>query len=239
MREFDREAFERAWRESGLSVVELARRVGVPHSHQVYSWLRGEMRPTVRYLRALAHALDVAAHQLTRTDPATATLRDLRIWAGYTQGQLAERAGMSVSRYASVEQGRIKGRDEQGTTKALAGALDTDVGTIRDALARTRRTAAAAARKAARARRPPTPEARVRLTGLRADLERYGALLSLDDVAEILGVHPHTAERYARDGLIPAHRIPGGRRYYIFKDELVDVLRADPGTPHGDDVDDR
>jgi excisionase family DNA binding protein len=61
-----------------------------------------------------------------------------------------------------------------------------------------------------------------------ADPSDYGRLLSLRDVAAILGVHLNTAQRYARHGVIPAHRLPGGRRYYVLKDELLEYIRTRP-----------
>lgn len=61
-----------------------------------------------------------------------------------------------------------------------------------------------------------------------ADPDDYGRILSLADAGEILGVHPQTIRRYVRDGMIPAHHLPGGKRYYIFKDELLEFLRSHP-----------
>lgn len=63
------------------------------------------------------------------------------------------------------------------------------------------------------------------------DLNDFSDMLSLSDVAKILGVHLNTAQRYAREGVIPTHRLPGGRRYYVLKDELMDFIRAQPPNP--------
>jgi excisionase family DNA binding protein len=63
-----------------------------------------------------------------------------------------------------------------------------------------------------------------------ADPNDYGELLWLTDVAAILGVHHTTVYRYAREGKLPTHRMPGGRRYYVFKDELLEWLRSQPGV---------
>ena len=68
-----------------------------------------------------------------------------------------------------------------------------------------------------------------------ADLDDFGDMLSLSDVAKILGVHLNTAQRYAREGVIPTHRLPGGRRYYVLKDELVEFVRAQPSNPAAGD----
>ncbi len=39
-----------------------------------------------------------------------------------------------------------------------------------------------------------------------ADPDDFGDMLSLSDVAKLLGVHLGTARRYAREGVIPTHR---------------------------------
>jgi len=67
-----------------------------------------------------------------------------------------------------------------------------------------------------------------------ADPDDFGDMLSLSDVAKLLGVHLGTARRYAREGVIPTHRLPRGRRYYVLKDELMDFIRAQPSEPAGD-----
>lgn len=64
-----------------------------------------------------------------------------------------------------------------------------------------------------------------------ADPDDFGDVLSLSDTAKLLGVGMATVERYAREGLIPAHRIPTSRRYYVFKDELLEFLRSQPAHP--------
>lgn len=69
-----------------------------------------------------------------------------------------------------------------------------------------------------------------------ADLDDFGDMLSLSDVARILGVHLNTAQRYAREGVIPTHRLPGGRRYYVLKDELIEFIRAQPADPAPNDL---
>ena len=67
-----------------------------------------------------------------------------------------------------------------------------------------------------------------------ADPDDFGDMLSLSDVAKLLGVHLGTARRYAREGIIPTHRLPRGRRYYVLKDELMDFIRAQPSDPADD-----
>jgi len=34
--------------------------------------------------------------------------------------------------------------------------------------------------------------------------------------------------KYAREGRIPAYRLPGGRTFRFFRDEIIDFLRQHP-----------
>ena len=56
-------------------------------------------------------------------------------------------------------------------------------------------------------------------------------------VAELLGMNIDTVRRLSRDGVIPAHRVPGGRTFKYLKDEVLDWLRAQPvDNPKDEDV---
>ena len=70
--------------------------------------------------------------------------------------------------------------------------------------------------------------------GRPADPDDFGSMLTLADAAQILGVHVDTARRYAKEDVIPAHRLPNSRQYYILKDELIDFIRAQPSNPSSD-----
>lgn len=67
------------------------------------------------------------------------------------------------------------------------------------------------------------------------NLDDFGDLLGVEDVADILGVHLDTARRYVREGAIPASRMPGGRRYYILKQDVVEALRNHRVDPERED----
>lgn len=56
----------------------------------------------------------------------------------------------------------------------------------------------------------------------------YGEMLKIDEVAAILGVHPDTARRYAREGVIKARKLPNSNRHYVLKSELLEWLKAQP-----------
>lgn len=57
-------------------------------------------------------------------------------------------------------------------------------------------------------------------------------------VAELLGMNVDTVRRLSREGVIPAHRVPGGRTFKYLKDEVLAWLRAQPAhNPKEEDVD--
>lgn len=47
-------------------------------------------------------------------------------------------------------------------------------------------------------------------------------------VADLLGMNIDTVRRLSRDGVIPSHRVPGGRTFKYLKDEVLEWLRAQP-----------
>lgn len=71
-----------------------------------------------------------------------------------------------------------------------------------------------------------------------ADPDDYGEMLSIADVAAILGIHPDTARRYAREGVIKARKLPNSNRHYVLKSELLDWLKSQPMVADLDDEED-
>lgn len=59
-----------------------------------------------------------------------------------------------------------------------------------------------------------------------ADLDDFGYLPFVSDVAKILGVHLKTVPRYAREGDIPTHRLAYGCRYHVLEGQLVESMHA-------------
>lgn len=45
-------------------------------------------------------------------------------------------------------------------------------------------------------------------------------LLHADEVAELLGMSVQMVRKAAREGTLPAYRLPGGRKFYFFEEEL-------------------
>jgi hypothetical protein len=66
----------------------------------------------------------------------------------------------------------------------------------------------------------------------------YGEMLSIADVAAILGIHPDTARRYARTGVIKARKLPHSNRHYILKSELLAWLKSQPLVSDDDEDED-
>lgn len=64
-------------------------------------------------------------------------------------------------------------------------------------------------------------------------LDDYGDVLTLADVAVILGWHLETVRLWARQGKLPARKAE--RQYLVLKKDLVDWLEALPrvDTPSG------
>lgn len=47
-------------------------------------------------------------------------------------------------------------------------------------------------------------------------------------VAEMLGMNVQVVRRMAREGTIPAYRLPGGRSFRFFRDEILAWLKSFP-----------
>jgi len=56
-------------------------------------------------------------------------------------------------------------------------------------------------------------------------------VLQTADVANILALDVQVVRRFVREGRLPAYRIPGGRKYYFFKDEIFAWLRSHAVVP--------
>ena len=63
----------------------------------------------------------------------------------------------------------------------------------------------------------------------------YPQVLDTAMVADMLGMNVQVVRRMAREGSIPAYRLPGGRSFRFFRDEVLDWLKSFP--VHADSVD--
>jgi len=59
-------------------------------------------------------------------------------------------------------------------------------------------------------------------------------ILDAAQVADLLGMNVQMVRKYAREGRIPAYRLPGGRAFKFFRDEIFDFLRSHPVEVDGD-----
>jgi excisionase family DNA binding protein len=56
----------------------------------------------------------------------------------------------------------------------------------------------------------------------------YPPILDAAHVADLLGMNVQMVRKYAREGRIPAYRLPGGRTFKFFRDEIFEFLKAHP-----------
>lgn len=68
-----------------------------------------------------------------------------------------------------------------------------------------------------------------------ADDPDYPPIIDAAQVAELLGMNVQMVRKYAREGRIPAYRLPGGRAFKFFRDEIFDFLRQHPVEAMEDD----
>ena len=65
--------------------------------------------------------------------------------------------------------------------------------------------------------------------------EDYPQVLDTAMVAEMLGMNIQVVRRMAREGSIPAYRLPGGRSFRFFRDEVLDWLKGFPVQSEAED----
>lgn len=58
----------------------------------------------------------------------------------------------------------------------------------------------------------------------------FPPILDAAQVAELLGMNVQMVRRYAREGRLPAYKLPGGRTFKFFRDEIFEFLRAHPAS---------
>ena len=103
------------------------------HPNEVGYWEAGTRVPKVETVAALARALGISPADLL--EPSTGgrpTLRQLRVAAGFSQEQAADRAGLQKHRYAALERGEAARLTDAEVT-SLARALDVGSDQVRAA----------------------------------------------------------------------------------------------------------
>ncbi len=56
----------------------------------------------------------------------------------------------------------------------------------------------------------------------------YPPILDAAQVADLLGMNVQMVRKYAREGRIPAYRLPGGRAFKFFRDEIFNFVKQHP-----------
>lgn len=56
-------------------------------------------------------------------------------------------------------------------------------------------------------------------------------ILDAAQVADLLGMNVQMVRRYAREGRLPAYKLPGGRTFKFFRDEVFEFIRSHPVNP--------
>lgn len=64
-------------------------------------------------------------------------------------------------------------------------------------------------------------------------------VLDAGQVARLLNLNIDYVRKLSRTGVLPAHRLPGGRTFRYFKDEVLDWLREQPVHHPADESDRR
>lgn len=60
--------------------------------------------------------------------------------------------------------------------------------------------------------------------------EDYPQILDAAQVAELLRMNVQMVRRYAKEGRLPAYKLPGGRTFKFFRDEIYEFVRSHPAT---------
>ncbi len=58
--------------------------------------------------------------------------------------------------------------------------------------------------------------------------DEFPPILDTAGAAELLSMNVDVVRRMARDGDLPAYRLPGARAFRFFRDELMDYVRSFP-----------
>lgn len=68
--------------------------------------------------------------------------------------------------------------------------------------------------------------------------EEYPPILDAAQVAELLGMNVQMVRRYAREGRLPAYKLPGGRTFKFFRDEIYEFVKSHPAATAEDEITD-
>ena len=63
------------------------------------------------------------------------------------------------------------------------------------------------------------------------ETSEYGPVLTTAQVAKLLDLNPQTVQQMAKDGRLPAHRLPGARKYLFFLEDVLAFVRQHAVKP--------
>lgn len=118
---------------AGLTQQRLAELV---HTEQtrVSDWERGRMTPRPSLIPRLASAIGLDALEFLAADTAAPTVEDLRLAAGLTMGEVAERVDVSIRRYRGIEIGATRRDPHSDLLDALARVFAVPSVTVQRAI---------------------------------------------------------------------------------------------------------
>jgi len=70
------------------------------------------------------------------------------------------------------------------------------------------------------------------------DLGSYPPILDAAQVAELLKMNVQMVRKYAREGRIPAYKLPGGRVFHFITQEIIDWLHKHPAARQNAETED-
>lgn len=134
LRGFDRHKFVLARKSADLTVQKLGQKAGVDRA-AIHRWESGECLPMVDSLSLVARALGTSIEHFLTVPDAERTLADLRVVAGLTQVQLAQRTGLTRKVLGGLERGGSV--MDEGRAAALADVFKIPAQAVRDAHVRS------------------------------------------------------------------------------------------------------
>ncbi|WP_457255891.1 helix-turn-helix transcriptional regulator [Pedococcus sp. P5_B7] len=137
----DPTALRAARERAGLTQHELARLIGVAGGERVSRWERGASEPRPEVLQRIAGVLKVRTVNLLAAPDGAADLRRLRVVAGLSARQVAERSHVSLPTYARWESGQTMALPPASSLDALAEILGVRPAEVAAALMAARRVA--------------------------------------------------------------------------------------------------
>lgn len=142
VRRFDRERFKELRAGAGLTLDQVAHRVGgAVVAQTVHKYEMGYALPSPARLVALAEAVGARPEDLLDFDRDNPTIVDLRVCRGLDAKALAVKAGLAYEAVMHpIDKGTGPRELSDTVAQALAGALEVSVQQVRAAYAATRAT---------------------------------------------------------------------------------------------------